>query len=267
MNNNSQGFASQYQSDNIPQPTQNTICNLDWYKKHVHKMDLAVLNRHIESLNQTLHPQNTYLTPVQRADVAESIALLRSRVKVMVPNESTSVRTHDEMNGNRIAKLWPKRDGLPKHSLTLHLHFMELVADWRIHPYRKTNTFLAMNNTLAGDGRTVVDGGSERDLYDFREHFGLSGFITHGGSFVTNEIPSHWIELRNQFVSGYAHEFLDVLNQSMVRLASINDERKRAIHVDNDKVGIIPVDHFSARERMQLDHIKAARIALAESAR
>lgn len=234
-----------------------------WYREHAHEMTPDVIRARIKELGAISNDPN--LANIERLEIGKSVKVLTDRWNEVIPHIPAPVNQHDKVNRRgRAESAWPVE--MPKHTLYVHLHFSELVDDWRIHPHRNSLGNISVNEVAEHAGKTVIDFDSERDLSNFVECFSLHDFIMNAVSYKGDGGNVLFqLELRNRFNSSDASTFIDALNGCMNRLAIISTERERANRVDGGRIGLMSVDHFHAREEMQLNHILHARLALGKS--
>lgn len=173
--------------------------------------------------------------------------------EILTPAQITD---HDMSTGFKSHGNWPV--DCDSHRLKLHLHFRELVEAWKVNPYRREHTTCTVDELAESKGMSRFVFCSKESRDDFIIYYDLHDFVLRTidpgpkGAF-------YWLELENKFTPNEVNKFLEVYNSAMNNLAAIEAERRNAIHVDGEKVGLVTTDHFTQRECYELDRIRRAR--------
>lgn len=238
----------------------------NWYRDNVSQMAPDVLQRHQMDLEGkfTLHEKGLLkLSEADRMEIAEALQSVNRQLDEILPKIPAAIDEHDRSVGNRVHRNWPSH--FQTSTLTIHLHFCELIDSWRIHPARtqRFTSYLGVAEEAEVKGNSAFNFDNKDDLNAFLEFYQLDDFIVSRDSFegVNNRKFYHLI-LSNKFTPDEVNRFMNVYKSAINRLAGIAEERRRAINLDGGRVGFLTIDHFSFQEQVELNHILTARCEL-----
>jgi hypothetical protein len=240
----------------------------NWYAENIPSMNLAVLKNHAMDLENQLASFERGNLPLTQNDVIEinkCLTLLHTRIDELLPKAPALIETHDNVWGNRITSSWPS--DLPESSMRMHMHFCELIYTWQMSPHRRETSTPTVDECAEAHGASrfifsdKADAGNFIDAYDL-EDFILVEVTRTGLSDSNTNKPFYFIELTNKFAHNAVHEFLAIYQSAINALTVIYDERRRAVSYDNGKYGYVTSAHFTTRETVELNRIRAAREVL-----
>jgi hypothetical protein len=255
------------------QPTTFTVSLIDpdkpnWYRVNVHSMSISVLHRHRVDLENKL-AGNLPLTQSDVATVNSCLSIVNDRIDAITPSVAAQISDHDVVvSKGRLKERWPAERS--EASLLVHYHFSELVLSWNLFPFKRVSAEgheATVDEYAEMQGITRIAFWFKESREDFLDHFELEDFVTSRQDPKEFGDAFWYVTLSNQFTTEQVNAFLDQYKASMNMLSVIHEERNRAIRTDNGKVGFACVDHFSARERHELNRIQRARQILGEGYR
>jgi hypothetical protein len=179
-----------------------------------------------------------------------------------IPLQPAQVDEHDNFRAIPTRSEWPAN--LAPSTLKLHLHFCELVDAWNLNPFRRDTGVASVDQYAETLGKSRFSFTSKIALDDWLEYYMLDDFVVVRNE-ATRSQAFHFITLTNKFLPSEIEQFLTTYRDAMQSLTVLEEERRRAIIMDGNKVGHLHVDHFNARETYELMRIKRARIQLGAS--
>lgn len=226
-----------------------------WYEANLPLMPVSVARRHQFDITQKLLIEDDG----QKLEALRvCLDVIEKHLDETLPKAPASFEQHDHSIGDRAANNWPEH--LHRSTLLVHLHLCELLDSWRINPLRYASSRIWVNEDQEREGLTHFEFQSKTDLNAFIDHYKLADFIVLIGSYLGDS--GGYLNLSNKFERDETNKFLETYNACVNRLAIIADERRRAIVIDGGKIGFMTVDHYSVRERNELEQITRARCLL-----
>lgn len=181
----------------------------------------------------------------------------------------------DERDGfalSPVANSWPPN--LAVSTSKLHHHFCELVYAWNMNPFKRRNPdaepspesigVAAVDVTAEAEGRSRFSFLSKQDLDDFLDHYTLDDFVLHVIE-ASRSDAFCFVELNNKFLHSNIEQFFTIYRDAMMNLTVVEEQRRRALVMDGNKVGHVFVDYYTEVAVHEMNRIKAARQTLGAS--
>lgn len=217
-----------------------------WYQDNIPLMTLDVLKRHHLELE-------TY----DDSDAKNALTLVAARIDELLPK----LPGHAEVHANNVHTRWPLH--LPYQTYRIHIHLRELLYAWNLSPCNTGGRDSSVDEFAETEGITRFVFSGRSDPGNFMDFHGLNDFLVGEIEGLSSPAGSFfYLTLTNKFHEDDVNKFLGVYGRSINTLAIIYEERRRAVQMDGGKIGFITADHFTTREQIALNNLRAAREAL-----
>lgn len=211
-------------------------------------------------MSERTENSTTGSTQTVRLEIVEAGASVND-VPELLSLQPAQVFDHDNLASHATSTVntWPQN--LDGSTLQIHYHFCEMLFAWNVNPFKRDMGVAAVDSVAESSGVTRFSFTTKESLDDFLDFYALDDFVVRRIDAPRSD-SFHFVELTNKFLPSDVRQFFAVYRGCMQNLTVINDERRRALINDGNRVGHAFVDHFCAREAHELRTIKLARMTL-----